>query len=522
MPKQRILLQPRGIVPDQPGHFVGPESWTGGENVSFRAARIQRVGGLKSVWQDASPFLDDPQHLLYSPNDGVAYWVMCSNDKMSVTDGVTHTAITPAGGLASVDYNQWVSSQLNGLGVFTNGADMPIYWGGNTVQACETLPDWPVDTVCYSLRPCKFFLIGMNIDGPSGLLNDYLVWSDAAAPGQVPQSWTAGTDSQAGDNVLGDETGPILDGLALRDDFIIYKRHATYIMTYVGGAEVMAFRKLWTGVGLLTKNCVAELNGFHYMLADGDIMVHDGQTIRSIADDRIRETLFTLMDNANFQNSYVVANPTNNEVYFCIPTGGIPEARYALIYHVDSDVWGTREIPSCPHGAHGIVPTDATAAEEPTWEEIDTFWQYTNRKWNETSQTIGTVNDGVLWAQPDGYNGANVLMLDADVQANGLTVDSLIAKDSFDMGSPGQVKIIRKIWPRITAPNGAVFTIRVGGQVELGDGIALSSRTFTVGQDDWADFTVMGKYISLQISTEQDIVWQLTGVEIEFELRGRF
>ena len=522
MAKSRALLEPRGQIADLPAHYVGAESFTGGFNIGFRTGVIQRVGGLLSIWQETSPLLGLPQHVLYAPFQGIGYWLYCDDDQIFVTDGVTHSEITPTAGLQTTPYNAFVSSELNGLAIINNALDAPVFWSGNTVTPCEDLPGWPADTQCYSIRPYKFHLIAMNINGPGGLDDELLLWSDAAAPGQVPQNWTPATDSEAGNNLLGDEVGAIIDGKALRDDFIIYKRHATYIMTYVGGLEVMAFRKLWTGVGLLTRNCVAELNGFHYCLTDGDIMIHDGQTIKSLASDRIRETLFTLMDTNFFENSYVVANATNNEVYFCIPTEGVPEARNAIVYYVDSDTWSVRELPGCPHGAHGIVAGGVDPAAQVDWDDFVGIWQTANRKWNETSLTIGTVNDGLLFAQPASYNGPNVLFLDAAVQVNGETIDSRVDKLSYDFGTPGQVKLVRKVWPRITAPQGTVFTISIGGQLELNDGIFFQSRQFVIGVDDWVDVLVTGKFISFQLETAQDVVWAMTGYEVEYELRSRF
>ena len=522
MAKQLARLQPRGIVADQPPHFVPPEMFTSGENVSFRNARIQRVGGMASIWQSVNPLPEPPIHLLYSPYQGIGYWLICGADSVTVTDGITFADITPASPLQNVTENFWVSGTLNGLAILNNGKDAPIYWDGNTINACQTLPDWPTNTFAYSVRPYKYHLVALSIDGPGGLDDTFLQWSDAAAPGQVPQSWTIDPSSEAGNNILGDETGGIIDGLALRDDFIIYKRHSTYIMTYVGGQIVMAFRKLFVGVGVLGRNCVAELNGFHYVLADGDVFVHDGQTVRSIADDRVRETLFTLIDANFYSNSYVVANKNENEIYFCVPTGGLPEARNALVYHVDSDVWGHRDIPSCPHAAEGIVATGVDPAPVVSWDSFTTFWQFANRKWNQTSQTIGTVNDGVLFAQPDGYNGRNVLFLDAATLQNGLIVDARLERLSWDMGSPGQIKIVRRIWPQFTVANGTVFNFQVGGEINLSDPISFQSFIYTQGEDKSVDVLVTGRYISIIIETEQDAVWQLTGFDIEYELRSRF
>lgn len=519
MPKKRSNLVPRGVVPDQPAHYVGPGAFTAIENVSFRNARVQRVGGMASIWQETNPFTFEPRHLLYAPFQGIGYWIICDKGAIFVTDGVTHNDISP-GVMTAAENNEWTSAELNGLAVLNNPNETPVYWDGNTVNPCQDLPDFPASTTCYSIRPYKFHLVAMNITGPGGLDEELLLWSDAAAPGQVPQSWTAGTDSEAGDNVLGDETGAIIDGLALRDDFIIYKQHSTYVMTYVGGSEVMSFRKLFAGVGALNRNCVVEHKGYHYVLTDGDIVVHDGQTVKSIADDRIRETLFGLIDANFFRSAFVAANPPENEIYFCVPFGGISEPRRAFIYHTDSDTWGFREIPSTPHAAHGIVTVGVTPPPVDTWADMGLPWDlYGNRKWNQDNLTTGTVVDGLVFAQP---SGTKTLFLDASTLLDGLVVDAEIQQFDLDLGTPEAVKIVRKVWPRLVASAGSEFVFKIGGRIELDEPVNFKQFTYTQGADNWVDVLVMGKYISFQMNTELDEIWQLTGFEIEFEERARF
>ena len=514
----RELIQPRGMVLDQPDLFVPPDSFTGGENITFRNSRVNRAGGFADIWQATNPFTFQPIHLLYAPFQGTGYWCLCDLTGIFVTTGTVHTDITPAAGVNAGDDNSWTSGELNGLAVFNNGEAIPVYWPGSPQQICLPLPDFPA-TSCYALRPYKFYLVAMNISGPGGLDDSLLLWSDAAAPGTIPQSWTPGTDSDAGDNVLGDTTGAIIDGHALRDDFIIYKQRSTYIMQFIGGAEIMGFRLLWPTLGALNRNCIAEHRGKHYVLGDGDLWVHDGQSIVSIADSRVKTTFFGSIDSRFFRSCYVALNKVENEVYFMAPTGGITEPRLAVIYDIDADAWGTREIPSCPHAASGTVAIGGTPPDPADWDTFGTFWQFANRKWNEATQILGTVTDGLLFAQP---SGPRVLFLDADVTNRGLTVDSRLDWLSNDMGSPETTKILRFIWPRFVAPTGTEITIRAGGQIDANDGINFETVLYTVGVDRNAPFSVVGRLLSVQFESDIDVVWELTGWAMEYEEVGLF
>lgn len=517
---KRLELKPRGMVTDQPDHTVAPENYTGGTNIMFRNGRASRCGGWASVWQDSNPFPgDNPQHLLYAPHQGTAYWAIMGDNEVFITEGVNHSVVTPAGGLNVTEANQWTASQLNDLAVFNNSLDPPFFWSGDPITQCETLPDFPANTTCTALRPYKFHLVALGIDGPAGIDNNYLLWSDAAAPLTVPQSWTIETGSQAGDNVLGDEPGALVDGLSLRDDFIIYKKYSTYIMTFVGGLEVMAFRKFEAGTGIMNRNCVVEHGGFHYVLADGDVVKHDGQTQISIADKRVREFIFTLMDANLHRAAFLALNPVEKEIWVCIPTGGVIEARSAAVYSIDSDTWSFRDVPTIGHATHGTIAIGVDPPAPQDWDTMPGFWNFQNRRWNQNTTTLGDAVQGFVMAQP---GGAKVFQLDADVQIDGETLAARLEWLTSDLGQPGIVKTVQKIWPLITASNGAVFQIRVGGQMTPQDGIAFETRTFTVGTDEWVDVIVVGKYISIQIETDQDTLWDLDGFGIQFSERARF
>ena len=74
-----------------------------------------------------------------------------------------------------------------------------------------------------------------------------------------------------------------------------------------------------------------------------------------------------------------------------------------------------------------------------------------------------------------------------------------------------------KLWPDIRAVQGTEFKFRVSGQVELYDNPIGSEATFIVGQDKWVDCLVSGKYISVEISTNQDRLWEIVGYDLEYQ-----
>ena len=109
----------------------------------------------------------------------------------------------------------------------------------------------------------------------------------------IPDSWdeTDTTKSAGTNDLVGMKTG-IVDGAVLGSNFIIYSSDSIFLMEFVGGNFIFNFRKLFTDEGLISQNCVVEVEGKHYCFGPADIYVHDGTTKQSIRAERSRMICF--------------------------------------------------------------------------------------------------------------------------------------------------------------------------------------------------------------------------------------
>lgn len=514
--KQTAQLRPRGIVTDIPAELVPPDAWTVADNVVFDDQLTARVRGYSQVF-GALDF-DNVSQILFAPQVNTNYWLYMGKALISVTDGSNHFDISPGWTNPANLANEYTSDTLNTLPVINNPNDFPVYWDGNTSNACQVLPDWPSGFTCESMRPYKFFLIAMNVTGAAGQDEDLVQWSDAAAPGQVPQSWTTGPASQAGNNVIGDIAGAIVDGRVLRDDFLIYKQNSTHLMQFVGGEAVFAFRTLFKTSGALNRNCIQEVRGTHFVLTDSDVVALDGQTVRSVIDESNRKSLFSSIDATNFGASFVFHNEPSNELWVCFPEAGATQCTRALVYDFNNNQWGSRDLPFIAHAATGLVPEAPPASD---WDSQLTAWDADGRIWNQTDLT-GAATQSVM-ASNSPSDVSKLFAVDSSTTADGETITALVGRESLDLGSPTTTKIVRRIWPKIKAAADTVINVRVGGQIDLKDGIQYSPVVpFTVGSSKSVDVTVTGKFISVEFTSDVDREWQLTGYEIEYQERGRF
>ena len=368
------------------------------------------------------------------------------------------------------------------------------------------------------MRAFKFHLFAMDISKPAGEFPMQVLWSSAAAPGTIPASWTPAATNEAGDVELSQTSGPVIDGLPLRSSFMFYKQHSAYIADYVGGNNIFNFRRAFITSGVLTRNCIAEYRGRHFVVTDGDVILTDGSVSESIVDNRMRKFLFDQLDQTNFEHTFVVAFPKHNEIWICFPSAGSTFCDLAMIWDGVANAWGVRDIPDITHAAVGIV-SDTSVSE--AWNDDSGTWDTDTTTWNQ--QNFSNADDRLVLAKPnDGTpTSSKLLEVDSSLKFDGTNISALIGKYSMTFDDPNRVKFLRRVIPHIQAVDGTVVKVRVGSQMVNNDSITWSAEvTFTVGTDMHVDTFAQGKFLSFEFRSDGEGKWTMTGFDVEAELRG--
>ena len=193
-------ISPKGIIYDLTPDRVDPDTLNAGSNVIFRDGIASRIKGHGQVFGTPLFALEDLQYLLNTRTELNNYWLYPTGDSIGVYNGSNHFDISPVGMSAVSLYNQWTGGNLNGVPILNNKKNNPVYWDLNTGNAMIDLPGWPAGTKAESVRPFKYHLIAMNITDPGGIFGEALLWSSAAEPGTIPQSWTPLASNEAGSN----------------------------------------------------------------------------------------------------------------------------------------------------------------------------------------------------------------------------------------------------------------------------------------------------------------------------------
>src|SRR3546814_8917362 len=99
-------------------------------------------------------------------------------------------------------------------------------------------------------------------------------WSDLTGFGAVPASWDHTSPSNsAGENIINEMKVENIDGLSLRDSFIIYAKNEDWTMEYIGGNYLIRWRKFYEKVGFINQKFVLQVDGLHYCI-DKDTISH--------------------------------------------------------------------------------------------------------------------------------------------------------------------------------------------------------------------------------------------------------
>ena len=520
--KTVISFRPTDLVKDLDPAEVPPEFWTSVFNFHSRQGYARRIDGSQKILGDP---LFAPINVQNTPEGASNFWTYLGIDGIGVVDqGGVHTDITSAGYPSSVEPSDANSTLINGFPVMSFGA-VPVFWDLQTSNPAVDLPGWPANTTCKAIRSSKQFLFAMNMIENGVVLNDKLRWSNSAEAGTVPTQWDALPTNDAGDTVLSATSGEIVDGLALRGQFIIYKSHSTYNANFTGGTFVWAFRKLFTTSGMLANNCCAEAFGTHYVLTDGDFIKHDGQNIVSLVDRKLRRFIFSQLSATNFDNCFLFNNRSKKEIWACIVPSGETYAQFAAVYNYATEQLSIRDIPFFGHAASGIVLDDSAIGD--TWEQQVESWQTISRAWNEALFTPAF--EEVLGGTPaDAVADEFFTYVDnGSTTVDGDTIPARIARESLDLDMPNTFKHVKRMWPRIEGNPGTVILVRGGTQTTADQGINWQpALPYIVGQSDSLFFDISGRYLSFEFLEDPaqpaQTSWAVNGFELEFNLQGQY
>lgn len=516
-PKRMLKSIPQigqaGIVRDLSSHELPINAWTDGSNIRFLNGLVQPFYGHGRIYEPPSVI---PLHVVPVTISGARYWIYAGTGKIYCVNGSTHTDLTRgAGGDYTGVANKWTSTVFGGIPILNDGsgANYPQSWDLNIANNFGDLTNWPANLYCKSIRAYKNYLVALNIT-KTATNYPYLVrWSHPADPGAVPSSWDI-TDAtkDCGETDLAEGQDVIVDGLQLRDSFVIYKESSAWLMTFVGGQYVMNFRKITAQGGMLAKNCVAGFKGMHCVLTADDVVVHDGDSMHSVIDAQARRHLFASIDSSYVDKCFLFANPYLNEIYICYPESGASIPNMALVWNWQEDTVAFRDMPNIHHANTGLIEGGLTDS----WDSDSATWDSDTTSWGQALFTPDAVR--VMMAS----NDTHLYLLDSQALFDGTQPDAFIERRGLALDNTERLKLVKRIRPRIYGQDGTTVLVSVGYADDPYEDPTYTQMTYTIGTTVTCDCLVKGRYIAIKIESGTAVQWRLDSLDIEYEYGGKW
>jgi len=292
---------------------------------------------------------------------------------------------------------------------------------------------------------------------------------------------------------------------------MVYKEDSVYSLNYVGGAFTFNVREVFKDTGLFSRDAIIDLgNGQHVMVTTNDVVIHNGNSIKSVIDDQMKTFLFSRIDSTYYYKTFLVHNKIKNEVWICFPatgaTGGYPDT--ALIWNYIENTWATRDLPNTNYIAKGLVNPALTN----TWVAQSNAWQENTTNWGQIAYNPAV--DSLLMC---GTNDNKLYLADSGTTFDGTNFTTTLERRGLNPGRTDLVSNISRVYPRLEGTG--TVSISVGAELVPNGGVNYNDPvTFSIGTDDKVDCRVKGRYAAIKIeaATSAD-QFNLSGYAIESE-----
>lgn len=502
----------------------GTDTWASGSSVSYESAE----GGNTDTSRFVGSFAD--------PANGETVFI-CDRDGTvrAYPQGDMEIVLASAPSLVTND-EPWAHAQVSGISVISRPGMIP--YARNLISDPNYLPmsysNWPSNVSAAVIRSYNDFMIALNVTKGSVNYPTMVKWGDPVPFGAdiADLDWDeTSTTNSAGENVLGEMTSPIRDGLKLGTQFIIYSADQVWIMEYTGSSLVFNFRRLFPTGGVINTNCVTEVEGKHFVFGVDDIYVHDGATRKSISDGRVRRRIFKNLDPNKTKSFFVLHDTVANFIYFCYYTRqdeanfiDTPFCNRAAIYNYREDTWSFMDLPNVVGGAQAKVFLNKT-----TYPNVNDSYQSYNTTYLsfEASSPQVPIMLGIT-SPTNGLTESRVYAIDlptvgaVNLPANLETFKpAYVARTGIDLDEANLelrgYKYINSITPQAEFEvTDGVFNWEVGS-TDLPNGAITYQTTFDYRPDvDYIINTrVFGRYLAYKISTSNIENFRISGFDAD-------
>ena len=391
-----------GVITDANPYTLPANAYSKAVNVVFDENRVQRAPLFKQLFPairsalsyDASTGSFDSQAGTYDaaeggnasssrfvasyadPQFGETVFTCDNNGEVRSYPNGSLAFVSPGAGAVTND-EPWTHAQVAGLSYLARAGMRPYVRNVKTDATYSLIAgDWVSTHTAKVVRSYLDYVIMLNVTKGTTEYPTMVKWSNpveySSAVGSV--NWDPSNPNFiAGENILGQMTSGLRDGLVLGTNFILYSQDQVWLMEYTGSSLVFNFRALFPNGGIFNTNCVVEIEGKHFVFGEDDLYVHDGVSKKSLADSRVRRGVFNAINRSKRTAAFVMHDSVSNLVYFCYNTlsdevkwRGTQFCNQAAVYNYRSDTWSFMDLPNVIGGAESNIDLQANTYPQVT------------------------------------------------------------------------------------------------------------------------------------------------------------
>jgi len=537
-----------GVNSDIPGIDLDPSFFTSGINFKIEDGKLKSFNGstvvatptegyawntvpitqtwdtvpLATTWETGSglpqPYNDAAQ-LCYWIYGDINYYILLGSNAINAFDGASWYDFSSSGGyaLTAAQAFEWTVCQLGGITVINNpNHTFPEYISSaispTKFRSLQFSPGMSWATkgiVAKVIRSHKNFLFAMNLIESGVEYPDTYRWSNPADINSIPYTWDEeDVAAIAGRSSFSGSGGSIVDGMSMRDSFCMYSKGEINLLDYTGDDFVWRARKLSSGTGLLTQNCIAEFYGKHLFLSSGDLILNDGNSLESILTGRLRSRIANSISTTYYSRSFLVTDPQRKEIWTCIPEEGHELPNLAVVYNYQTNKISLRDLPenlsAATYGSSKLVTN--------TWNGSGDTWETATNPWNFNPESPFT--NSIIGVDPT-ISGLYALSF------SDRTIDygTYLERDSYAFDSSFNVTTVLRAYPHIDC-EGPVL-IQFGSKYGSNNSIEWTPAvTFDPNTDRKVDLRTTGVYHAWKISSIGNNKMIYSGMDVEYVLNG--
>ena len=562
-----------GIITDASPVDLPPGAFSAGNNVAFDEGKVKRAPVFRTLYDAIKSTLsyDDPTLTdTYDATTGTYADIhpltggaatqryVCSfrdpsssNDTILVADddgtvrGYSNGTLvdyTPSTGFTrTLSEAQWTSCVCNSVLYLNRETQAPYaLLPGST--AFEVLPNWPAATVANVIRTFGDFVVAFDVTKSGVRYPNMMKWSDATQPSAVPATWDpADTTANAGERTFTTMQRPVLDALELGGTMIVYASDQTHIVEQTSDTFIFDSRVLFSDRGIISTNCVVEVDRKHYVFGVNDIYVHDGISAVSICDQRTREFIFSGMVRKNAQHFFVAHNEITNELEFCYTAADInasfPGTAFcnrSAVFNYRQNTWSFKDLPNV------IGAALANSVPQSTYETVNGVYDTAGGAYGlyeddstrvltmlGVTDTANGLTDTRLYGVDRLTNSRLTYPLEVEtvkpafVERTGLDLDNIPIDQTRTFNLRG-VKVVRGLYPQMRVmSDSSPVTFNVGA-AEYPSGTVYweGEQTFDPTDEYKVDSRQSGRYLAYRVTVADAVDFEFTGFDADVASLG--